>query len=152
MFPALWLISTTGLRRSELLGLQWQDVDFDAATLSVNRGLVLVGYETHISRGKTSNSRRAIDLDATTVQVLAAWRAWQQTEQTVVGVEPTRWVFADAGGKPIRPHSISQTFARIVKRAGVPRIRLHDIRHTHGTLLIKAGIPVKVVSERLGHG
>ncbi len=151
LFPALWLLSTTGLRRSELLGLQWQDVDFDAATLSVNRGLVSVGYETHISRGKTSNSRRAIDLDATTVEVLAAWRAWQQTEQAVVGVEPTRWVFTDADGKPIHPHSISQTFARIVKRAGVPRIRLHDLRHTHGTLLIKAGIPVKVVSERLGH-
>ena len=74
-----------------------------------------------MSRGKTSNSRRAIDLDATTVPACL-------------------------------PHSISQTFNRIVKRAEVPRIRLHDLRHTHGTLLIKAGVPVKVVSERLGHG
>ena len=111
-----------------------------------------MGYDTHASRGKTSNSRRAIDLDSTTVQVLSAWRAWQQTEQSVVGVEPTIWVFTNANGKPIHPHSISQTFERIVKRAEVPRIRLHDLRHTHGTLLIKAGIPVKVVSERLGHG
>jgi len=152
LFPALWLISTTGMRRSELLGLQWRDVDLDTATLSINRGLVSVGYETHVSRGKTSNSRRAIDLDATTVQVLSAWRDWQQTEQTVVGAEPTGWVFTNSVGDPIHPHSISQTFNRIVKRAGVPRIRLHDIRHTHGTLLIKAGVPVKVVSERLGHG
>ncbi len=152
LFLALWLISTTGLRRSELLGLQWRDVDLKAATLSINRGLVSVGYDLHQSRGKTSNSRRAINLDATTVQVLSAWRDWQQTEQAVVGIRPTSWVFTNAAGKPIHPHSISQTFNRIVKRAEVPRIRLHDLRHTHGTLLIKAGIPVKVVSERLGHG
>lgn len=49
-------------------------------------------------------------------------------------------------------HSISQAFERIVARTGVAKIRLHDVRHTHGTLLIKAGVPVKVVSERLGHG
>ena len=152
LFPALWLISTTGLRRSELLGLQWQDIDLETATLSINRGLVSIGYETHESRGKTSNSRRAIDLDATTVQVLSAWCDWQRTEQAVVGVEPTDWVFTNTAGEPIHPHSMSQTFERIVKRSGVPRIRLHDIRHTHGTLLIKAGVPVKVVSERLGHG
>jgi len=152
LFPALWLISTTGMRRSELLGLQWHDVDLKGATLSINRGLVSVGYKTHVSRGKTSNSRRAIDLDPTTIQVLSAWRDWQRTEQTVIGTEPTDWVFTNAAGEPIHPHSISQTFERIAKRAGLPRIRLHDVRHTHGTLLIKAGIPVKVVSERLGHG
>jgi integrase len=61
-------------------------------------------------------------------------------------------VFTNNDGKPVHPHSISQTFERIANRAGVPRIRLHDVRHTHGTLLIKAGVPVKVVSERLGHG
>jgi integrase len=60
LFPALWLISTTGMRRSELLVLQRQDVDLEKATLSINRGLVSVGYETHVSRGKTSNSRRVI--------------------------------------------------------------------------------------------
>ena len=151
LFPALWLAATTGLRRSELLGLQWQDVDLDAATLSINRGLVSVGYELHESRGKTANSRRTVDLDATTVKVLSALKAWQQAERTAAGIEPTRWVFADVEGNPIHPHSISQAFERIVAHAGVPKIRLHDLRHTHGTLLIKEGVPVKVVSERLGH-
>ena len=61
-------------------------------------------------------------------------------------------MFTNPDGKPVHPHSISQTFERIARKAGVPRIRLHDTRHTHGTLLIKAGVPVKVVSERLGHG
>jgi integrase len=152
LFPALWLLSNTGLRRSELLGLQWDDVDLDAGTLSVNRGLVSVGYQLHESRGKTSNSRRAVDLDPTTVQVLSAWKAWQAAERGAVGIDPAGWVFADIAGNPIHPHSISQAFERIVARAGVPKIRLHDVRHTHGTLLIKAGVPVKVVSERLGHG
>ena len=152
LFPALWLISTTGSRRSELLGLQWKDVDLEKATLSINRGPVSVGYEMHEPRGKTSNSRRAIDLDPTTVRVLWTWCDWQRTEQTVAGIEPTDWVFTNSAGKPVHPHSMSQTFERIVKRAEVPRIRLHDLRHTHGTLLIKAGAPVKVDSEQLGHG
>ena len=116
------------------------------------RGLVAVAYEIHESRGKTRNARRAIDLDPTTVEVLTAWRIWQQTELRVGGGNSTGWVFADPGGNSIHPHSISQTFERIGARAAVPRIRPHDIRHTHGTLLIKAGVPVKVVSERLGHG
>jgi len=152
LFPAFWLLATTGMRRSELLGLRWDDIDLNMATISVNRGLVAVAYEVHESRGKTRNARRAIDLDPTTVEVLTAWKTWQQTEQEAVGMEPTGWVFTDANGNPIHPHSISQTFERIANRAGVPRIRLHDIRHTHGTLLIKANVPVKVVSERLGHG
>ena len=128
LFPALWLISTTGMRRSELLGLQWQDIDLDTATLSINRGLVSVGYETHRSRGKTSTSRRAIDLDATTVRVLSAWRDWQQTEQAVVGAEPTDWVFTNTAGKPIHPHSLSQTFTSMYSTSAAASIRqLHPM-------------------------
>lgn len=103
LFPALWLLANTGLRRSELLGLQWDDVDLDAATLSINRGLVSIGYELHESRGKTSNSRRAIDLDPTTVAVLSAWKRWQQAERAAVGIQSEDWVFADVDGNPIHP-------------------------------------------------
>ena len=67
------------------------------------------------------------------------------------GIDDDGWVYTDCDGGPIHPHALSQTFERIVRRAGVPVIRLHDLRHTHGTLLIKEGVPVKVVSERLGH-
>lgn len=161
LFPALWTSANTGMRRSELLGLRWPDFDIDAATLSVNRGLISVGYEVHeestlstrpgVSRGKTRNARRRIDIDPTTVALLVAWRDWQQAELASVGMQNQGWVFTDASGKPIHPHSISQTFERIVRRAGVPPIRFHDLRHTHATLLIDAGVPAKVVSERLGH-
>ncbi len=124
----------------------------EEADLSVNRGLVAIHYQLHESLGKSRNSRRRIDLNPTTVEVLAAWQAWQKAEQVAVGTEAREWVFTDPNGDPIHPHSISQTFERVAARAGVPKIRLHDIRHTHGTLLIKAGVLVKVVPERLGHG
>jgi integrase len=105
-----------------------------------------------VPSSQSPKARPLIDLDATTVKVLKAWRDWQQAEQEAAGVESEGTVFTNTDGKPVHPHSISQTFERIANRAGVPRIRLHDVRHTHGTPLIKAGVPVKVVSERLGHG
>ena len=60
-------------------------------------------------------------------------------------------MFTDCSGEAVHPDKLTQTFDRIVRRAGAPVIRLHDLRHTHATLLIDAGVPVKVVSERLGH-
>lgn len=150
-FAALWTAAFTGMRRNELLGLCWDDLDGAKATVSINRGLVAIGYDLHETRGKTANARRRIDLDPTTIAVLDAWRAWQTTEQSAIGVEPSGRMFTDGHGEAIHPHAISQTFERIARRAGVTMIRLHDLRHTHGTLLIAAGVPVKVVSERLGH-
>jgi integrase len=149
LFPAFWVGAYTGMRRNELLGLRWDDFDPDAATLSINRGLIAVAYELHETRGKTRNARQRIDLDPTTVEVLVAWRHWQQAELAVVGIDTAGWNVTDGTGQPIHPHAISQAFERIARRAGVPVIRLHDLRHTHGTLLIKAGVPVKVVSETL---
>jgi integrase len=150
-FPALWVSAFTGMRRNELLGLRWDDYDDQAATLSINRGLIAVDYDLHETRGKTANARRRIDLDATTVDVISAWRRWQHTEQRAAGIESRGWMFTDADGEPIHPHAISQSFERIARRADLRVIRLHDLRHTHGTMLIAAGVPVKVVSERLGH-
>jgi integrase len=140
------------MRRNELLGLRWDDYDAAKATLSINRGLVAVGYDLHETRGKTRNARPRLDLDPTTVGVINAWREWQRIEHGAVGIDTAGWMFTSGNGEPIHPHAISQTFERFVRRAGVRVIRLHDLRHTHGTLLIAAGVPVKVVSERLGHG
>lgn len=151
LFAALWTSAFTGMRRNELLGLCWEDLDTDKATPSVNRGLAAIGYDLHETRGKTANARRRIDLDRTTIAVLGAWRAWHTTEQHAIGIEPSTRMFTDGHGEAIHPHAISQTFERLARRAGVSMIRLHDLRHTHGTLLIAAGVPVKVVRERLGH-
>jgi integrase len=151
LFPAFWLLTATGMRRSELLGLRWDDIDLKKARVSFNRGLVAVGYELHESRGKIPNETghrpRADHHQGVDRLAGPAERRTGSGRSRIRGL-----VFTNSGGKPVHPHSISQTFARIAAKAGVPRIRLHDVRHTHGTLLIKAGVPVKVVSERLGHG
>jgi integrase len=142
----------TGMRRSEVLGLKWPDIDFNTKRLHLNRGLVAVGYEVQQTRGKTKSSRRSIDLDPTTLDVLDGWRAFQAAEFAAVGIDNSEhWVFTDGDGAPIHPHAIYEAFRRIVHNAGVPTIRFHDLRHTHGSLLIREGVPVKVVSERLGH-
>src|SRR5712671_3295454 len=122
----LWLSAMTGMRRNEVLGLKWDDIDFKKKTISLNRGLVAVGYELHQTRGKTPNARRPIDLDDTTLAVLAGWKALRAAEFAAVGVDSNRWVFTDGDGQPIHPHALSQTFERIARRAGVPVIRLHD--------------------------
>ena len=152
LFPLFWLTAMTGMRRNEVLGLKWPDLDFKKRRLHLNRGLVAVGYEVHETRGKTKTARRSIDLDDTTLTLLAGWRAHQAGEFAAVGIEnPEQWVFTTGDGRPVHPHAVYEAFRRIVANAGVPTIRFHDLRHTHGSLLIQDGIHVKVVSERLGH-
>ena len=119
LFPAFWLAANTGMRRSELLGLKWSDIDLDKHTVSINRRLVAIGYEVTESRGKTANSRRSIDLDPTTVGILTAWKNWTAIEHRVAGVE-TEHVFTTPDGTPVHPHSISQAFERVAATPGSP--------------------------------
>jgi integrase len=150
LFAAFWLAATTGMRRSELLALRWEDLDTDAACLSVHRALVSVRYELHESHGKTTSARRSIDLDPDTIAILSTWRRALEValERRVAGDD---YLIPAPTGAATHPDSFSGAFNRLVAHADVPRIRLHDLRHTHATLLLKAGIPIKVVSERLGH-
>lgn len=143
--PPLWLAAMTGMRRGEVLGLRWGDLDTTARTLTVRRSVSCTGYKTHITPTKTRTSRRLIDLDDTTVQMLSRVSAGR-------GVVDLRSpMFVQPDGQPVHPHALSQAFARLRQAAGLPSIRLHDLRHTHATLMLKANIPLKVVSERLGH-
>jgi integrase len=152
LFPALWLAAATGMRRNELLGLRWSDLDEDHRRLSINRGLVAIGYELHETRGKTPASRRCIDMDPTTITILKGWRSMQTAEHLAAGVDnPDGWMFTTATGERVHPHAVSQAFERVTRRARLPVIRFHDLRHTHGSLLIAEGVPAKVVAERLGH-
>ena len=149
---ALWVTANTGMRRGEILGLRWGDVDFDTAHLAVTRSLVSVGYELHETRGKSRTARRPINLDARTVEVLHAWRQVREDEDPVFDRDdPDGHVFARPDGKPTHPQLLSDAFQKLVRRSCLPRLRFHDLRHTHATLLLKAGVPIKVVSERLGH-
>ena len=108
------------MRRSELLGLHWSDIDLATAHLSVNRALVSVSYELHESRGKTRNSSRWIDLDPTTVDVLQRWRDHIEGELGR-NVTDDDYVFCTSIGAPTHPDRFSQIFNKIVTGAGVPR-------------------------------
>lgn len=149
----LWMLAAgTGLRRGEMLGLRWDDVDLDARSLVVRRALSVVRGEVRLKQPKTSRCR-TLHLDAMTVDVLRTRRARQQAD----AVSADRWVsdwnlvFTTPDGRYLDPAHVTHAFRVAVRNAPVPRIRLHDLRHTHATLLLQAGVPVKVVSERLGH-
>jgi integrase len=153
LYPAWHLDANTGLRRGELVGLRWSDLDLDAAQLSVRRALVSVNYEIEFEEPKTARAPRTVALDASTVKVLKEHRKNQLEQRLAAGTDYSvnDLVFFQADGSPIHPQVASDRFARIVERAGLPRISLKGLRHTHATLALKAGVPVKVVSERLGH-
>jgi integrase len=151
LYPAFRLSAATGMRRSEVLGLKWSDIDWAKSRISVDRGLVSVGYERQVTRCKTENSRRLVELDPTTLTMLASWRDWQEASNAWLGGNVPEWLFPGEDGGATHPHAFSQAFERIARRAGLPATRLHDLRHTHASLLIKDGVPLKVVSERLGH-
>ena len=144
---SFWLAAHTGMRRGELLGLRWRDIDFLRSRLTIARGIVCVGTRLEESPGKTPGSARTIDLDDTTLEVLGRWRDDQQRTHAT---EPTE-LFAKRDGQLLHPQTLSQAFERLVATTTLPRLTLHGLRHTHATLLIKAGVPLKVVSERLGH-
>ena len=150
---AVWrLAAMTGMRRGEILGLRWRDVDLDAARLSVRQAVVAVAYEVIESTPKSHNAR-VIDLDGETVGLLRAHKQQQRAERLEWGADygDRDLVATHENDSPIHPHSFSEMFTQLVNRAGIRPIRLHDLRHTHATLAPKAGVPVKVVSERLGH-
>jgi len=152
-FAALFVSAHTGMRRGELLGLRWSDVQLDDARLSVHQAVISVAYEMQLSDVKTGAGRRTIDLDDRTVGVLRQWRKAQAEEKLLLGAgyHEQGLVFCRADGDPTHPDLFSQTFDRAVAKSGLPEVTLHDLRHTHASLLLKAGVPVKVVSERLGH-
>jgi integrase len=150
---AIWrLAAMTGMRRGEILGLRWADLDLDAARLSVRHAVIAVAYATIESTPKSHNAR-VIDLDESTVTQLRVHHRRQNNERDEWGAdyEDHDLVVAKENGQPIHPHTFSRCFERLVEQAGLRSIRLYDLRHTHATLALKAGVPVKVISERLGH-
>jgi integrase len=151
---AAWLLAaTTGMRRGELLGLRWVDVDLDAARIAVRQPRVVADHAVHVSEPKTARSRRSIALDPVTVAALRQHQARQAADRAAVGPAyvDSGLVFTHPDGSPIHPQRFSDWFRQHIRAAGLPAIRLHDLRHSYATAALAAGIPAKVVSERLGH-
>jgi integrase len=153
LFAAWLLLATTGMRRGEVAGLRWVDVDLDAGRISPRRPRVVVNYEVVVSEPKTAKGRRSLALDPATMSALREHRTRQLEQRLAVG---PRWqdsglVFTWPDGRPIHPERFTRWFEQHARAAGLPKIRLHDIRHSYATAALAAGVPAKVVSERLGH-
>ena len=136
----------TGLRHSELSGLQWKDVDFEKNTLAVQRARVkLPSGSVRMSEPK-SGLGRPVDLPPQSVDAL---RDHLERQKELSG--NGNFVFCHSDGTPLDPNQITKKFKQAAKAAGFANLRLHDLRHTHASLLLKGGTHLKVTSERLGH-
>ena len=144
----------SGLRRGELLGLRWRDVDLDAGLLHVVQSAQwLPGQGWSFRQPKTHHGRRPVALAPATVEVLREHRRRQLKDRLALG-EAYRdhdLVFATPLGTPIDTSNLRRAWDRIVNAAGLPHLRFHDIRHVHATLMLAGGVHPKVVAERLGH-
>ncbi len=153
-YALFYLALFTGMRRSELLGLQWTDVDLLLCQLSVARAMHrLKNGEIVFRSPKTAKGRRIISLSPSTVFILQKHRELQKSIRLMQGLilKDNDLVFSKEDGSPLSPNSITSAWVRLAKRAGLEGIRLHDARHTHASLMLKQGIHPKIVQERLGH-
>ncbi len=154
LYSTYLLAASTGMRRSELLGLPWEALDLERGRLSVRQTLVVIkGKPTVRSLTKTNSSRRTIALDPGSVQELRKWQERQLFERLEWGAawRDTGLVFTRDDGSPVNPDWWSRTFKRNVRNADLPTIPPKNLRHTHATLALEAGVDLRVVSGRLGH-
>lgn len=148
----LWrLLLVTGLRRGELLGLRWQDVDLVLGTITVNQARVHVDRRVVISTPKTRAGRRTVSIDTTTVTLLAQLRNAQDDAAARLGRWCTDLVAVSLAGKPFDPAWLLARWKQAARDAGVPVITLHQGRHTAVTEALQRGTPVHVVAGRVGH-
>ena len=148
----LRLAVMTGMRRGEILGLRWRDVDFDNSRISVCSSIIHVRNQVVVSTPK-SNRARSIQLDEETLDRLRVFRMDQQAwgEQPEDDGFAADLVFREPNGKRFVPAQVTARFNKLLSEIPVRRIRFHDLRHTHASLCVAMGIPINVVQQRLGH-
>ena len=142
VFEMYYVELATGLRREEILGLKWEDLDLERGDLRVKRQVSRINGEVVEAPLKTKNAYRTLPLAEDTIAVL-------KEQKKKAGGSP--WVFPSPTGGPISPDSVLHMLHRVLKRAGLSRVRFHDLRHTFATLALQNGVYVKTVSGMLGH-
>ena len=150
---AFALCLALGLRRGEVLGLRWVDVDLDRQVLQIRQTLQYHDGALHTAAPKTRRSRRTIPLPSVVIDLLQAHRARQDVERITADGD---WqehglLFTTRAGLPLHPNDFSKAFGKLCEQAGVRRIRLHDLRHSCASFLLAQGVPPRVVMEILGH-
>lgn len=152
-FAPVLLALTTGMRRGEILGLRWSDLDLDAGTLAVRQTIEQTRAGLRFKEPKTQKSRRLVPLASIAVDALKSHRTAQVASRLALGsaYQDHGLVFPAPDGHPWNPASFSAAFIKLATGAGLPKLRFHDLRHSHATQLLRLGIHPKIVSERLGH-
>ncbi|WIX85516.1 site-specific integrase [Amycolatopsis sp. DG1A-15b] len=138
------LVALLGLRRGEVIGLRWSDVDLEAGYLTVSHQIRQVGSTIEVGKPKSEASNRVIALDHATINLL------RRHHDTLFGV-PVGYLFLNGLGQPIRPDALTRLFRLLNTRSGLPPIRLHDLRHGAASLSLAAGNDLKTVQDMLGH-
>ncbi|HAQ6607762.1 TPA: site-specific integrase, partial [Enterococcus faecium] len=145
----------TGMRKSEVLALQWKDIDTFNKELHVNKTLAVDEFGNVIIQSpKTRASRRVISLDTETLSILNNWKLQQKEEYLKLGYNTSskeQHVFTTVKNTLYIPNTVNDWLRYILKKYNLPRITPHGFRHTHASLLLEAGESVKVVQQRLGH-
>lgn len=150
---AFELLLGLGLRRGEVLGLRWEDLDWKAKTITITQQVQRIGAKVVIGTPKTEGSGRTLPLTAKMLALLEAKREAQEAEREERGEE---WqehglIFASEVGTPTSPRNFFRTFMNARRRAKLPGVRLHDLRHTFATLLGELGVAERVIGALLGH-
>jgi integrase len=151
--PIYFLAAWTGMRKGEILGLSWDDINFDEKTISIKKTLYRVKGEALLHEPKTKNSIRTIYMDDDIIRVLKMQKVKQNLERLRYGgvYKEHNMVFAQETGDYVNSQGVNGLFTRYINQSGLPRIRFHDLRHTHATILLSMGVNPKIVAERLGH-
>jgi integrase len=146
---------STGMRRGELLGLRWGDVDLDRAIIRVEQSLETTQAGLRFKPPKTRHGRRSITVPAAIVPLLRSlWRDLHERRLALgLGKAPAEaLVFANLEGNPLHPQGVTKQWKRAMTAIGMAEVTLHSLRHTHASQLIAAGLDVLTISRRLGHG
>lgn len=152
MFTAYHLALVTGMRRGEICGLRWIDVDLARSQLRVSQAAVQAGGTIHFGPPKTRSGLRTIALNAGTVAVLRQHQVEQAGFRAQWGLlGQGELVFSRPDGSVLSPERLSRKFKEATQAAGPPVIRFHDLRHTSASLALAAGVALKTVGGRLGH-
>ena len=152
LHPIVSLALATGLRRGELLALEWSDIDLDRGVLRVERSVEETKAGLRVKPPKTKRGRRNIGLPADTVAMLREHRKAQMELRLALGQggQPVL-VFSTIEGGHLKPNGISRSWRQTCKARKLPRVQFHALRHTHASTLIRAGVDVLTISRRLGH-
>lgn len=151
---AIILTIFTGFRLGELMGLEWDDINFNDGIVSVNRSSQYLSDKGVFTKTpKTESSIRDVAIPEFVISLLEEYKLWYQEQKSLYGDLWTNSnrLFVQADGKPMHPSTISKWFVKYVGQIGLPVINFHGLRHTNATLLIAQNIDVAVVAARLGH-